>query len=111
MARIDEGKPNYNGMSLLQFQKRMVLKNPEDRVKVLPWTHQIIANAKAVIAGPHRGVNNKHLQYYLSEICYRFNRRFWKGQTFHRLLRACVMAESIKRVDLLAHQLSGEQCQ
>ena len=46
--------------------------------KFLPWIHRVISNAKAVIRGAHRGVSEKHLQSYLSGICYRFNRRFWE---------------------------------
>jgi len=68
---------------------RAVLKDPKDSMKLLPWTHRLIANAKAVIQGPHHGVSAKHLQKYLSEVCYRFNRRYWGRQTFHRLLTAC----------------------
>ena len=32
---------------------RAVLRDPKDSIKLLPWTHKIIANAKAVFAGPH----------------------------------------------------------
>jgi transposase-like protein len=80
---------------------RAVLKNPEDASKLLPWTHKLISNAKAVLRGPHRGVSQKHLQRYLSEICYRFNRRFWEREAFHRLLYACVMTETITRDELM----------
>ena len=52
-------------------------------------------STKAVIRGPHRGVSEKHLQAYLSEITYRFNRRFWEKELFDRLIQACVSAETI----------------
>ena len=45
---------------------RAILHDPKDSVKLLPWTHRLIANAKAVMSGPHRGVSGKHLQSYLS---------------------------------------------
>jgi hypothetical protein len=51
---------------------RAILRDPKDSMKLLPWTHRLIANAKAVISGPHRGVSAKHLQRYLTEVCYRF---------------------------------------
>jgi hypothetical protein len=70
---------------------RAILKDPKDSLKLLPWTHRLIANAKAVISGPHRGVSEKHLQRYLTEVCYRFNRRFWDRQSFHRLLNICAL--------------------
>jgi transposase-like protein len=80
---------------------RFVLHDPKDSMKLLPWTHKLIANAKAVIAGPHRGVSKKHLQEYLSEVCYRFNRRFWERQAFHRLLFACSSTTGITRDELM----------
>lgn len=89
---------------------RAVLRDPKDSMKLLPWTHRIIANAKSVFGGPHRGVSKKHLQRYLSEVCYRFNRRFWPKQSFHRLLRACVSTSTITRDDLMAPSY-GEQSQ
>ena len=82
-----------------------VLKDPKDTMKLLPWTHKLIANAKAVIAGPHRGVSKKHLQKYLSEVCYRFNRRFWEREVFHRLLFACASTSTITR-----NKLINEDC-
>lgn len=41
---------------------RVVLRDPKDTMRLLPWTHQAIANAKSVFMGPHRGVSEKHLQ-------------------------------------------------
>lgn len=51
--------------------------------------------AKAVIRGTYRGFSGKHLQRYLSEICYRFNRRFWEKELFDRLVQACISAQTI----------------
>ena len=84
---------------------RAVLRDPKDSMKLLPWTHKIIANAKAVFAGPHRGVSKKHLQGYLSEVCYRFNRRFWERQAFHRLLFACTSTTALTRDQLMADNM------
>lgn len=83
---------------------RAVLRDPKDSMKLLPWTHKIIANAKSVFAGPHRGVSQKHLQSYLSEVCYRFNRRFWGREIFHRLLFACASTNTITRDELMSKQ-------
>ncbi len=81
---------------------RVILRDPVDSMKLLPWTHQLIANAKAVFYGPHHGVSSKHLQRYLAEVCYRFNRRYWYREAFHRLLRACVTTETVSRSELMA---------
>lgn len=45
-------------------------------------------NAKAFINGTYHGTSTKHLQMYLSEFCYRFNRRAFHGAIFDRLLVA-----------------------
>jgi transposase-like protein len=55
---------------------------------MLHWLHQIIGNAKAVILGTFHGFHEKHLQAYLDAFCYRFNRRFLRGEIFARLLTA-----------------------
>ena len=69
-------------------------------VKVLPWVHALIANAKGNIRGVDHGVSQKHLPRYLSEYCYRFNRRFWESQMFNRLLNACANTSTITFVEL-----------
>ncbi len=79
-------------------------------MKLLPWTHKIIANAKSVFAGPHRSVSQKQIQRYLSEVCYRFNRRFWQREAFDRLLVACMSTTTIMRDELMAKPL-GELSQ
>jgi transposase-like protein len=87
-----------NDLDIMHY--RYFLIDPKDSIKLLPWTHKLIANAKAVIAGPHRGVSEKYLQQYLSEVCYRFNRRFWEHQAFHRLLFACATTTTVTMKDL-----------
>ena len=90
---------------------RAVLRDPKDSMKLLPWTHRLIANAKAVVSGPHRGVSDKHLQRYLSEVCYRFNRRLWPDESFHRLLNACATTSTVTRNELMASINGAEQSQ
>lgn len=60
-----------------------------DATEILHWVHIVISNAKAFINGTYHGLGCKHLQKYLDEYCYRFNRRFWENQLFDRLLSAC----------------------
>lgn len=55
----------------------------------LKWLHVIIGNAKTYIMGTYHGFDDKFLQVYLDEFCYRFNRRFKPKQLFGRLLNAC----------------------
>lgn len=74
---------------------KVILRDPKAAGRLLPWVHRVISNVKAVIRGTHRGVSEKHLQSYLSEVCYRFNRRFWERELFDRLVKACVSNETI----------------
>jgi len=79
---------------------KVVLRKPADASRLLPWVHRVISNAKAVIRGTHRGVSEKHLQSYLSEVCYRFNRRFWEKELFDRLIRACASTRTVTYAEL-----------
>lgn len=63
--------------------------------EVLKWTHILIANAKSFILGTFHRFGKKHLQFYLDEFCYRFNRRKWELQLFDRLVTACVNSHAI----------------
>jgi transposase-like protein/predicted RNA-binding Zn-ribbon protein involved in translation (DUF1610 family) len=68
----------------------------------LPWVHIAISNAKRFILGTYHGVSHKHLQRYLDEFCYRFNRRAWEKQITLRLLTACIFANPITFAELKA---------
>lgn len=83
---------------------KVVLQDPKAAGRLLPWVHRVISNAKAVIRGSHRGVSEKHLQSYLSEICYRFNRRFWERELFDRLIKACVSTETMTYSQLVKNK-------
>lgn len=56
--------------------------------------HRIISNLKVWLLGTyHGGVQEKHIQAYLNEFVYRFNRRFWRGPAFKRALGLATEAE------------------
>jgi transposase-like protein len=66
--------------------------DPKNQPDHLHWTHIVISNAKAFINGTFHGLDQKHLQNYLDEFCYRLNRRFLSGNLFARLAIACALA-------------------
>jgi len=76
--------------------------NHRDDPGHLKWLHIVIGNAKTFIAGTYHGLGSKHLQQYLDEYCYRFNRRQFKGQLFSRLLNACASACTVTYDQLVA---------
>jgi transposase-like protein len=75
--------------------QRLNVKKGVPKYDALKWVNILASNAKAFILGTYHGVRKKHLQRYLNEFCYRFNRRFRAGQGFDRLLPACANATSI----------------
>ena len=81
---------------------KVILRDPKAAGRLLPWVHRVISNVKAVIRGTHRGVSEKHLQSYLSEVCYRFNRRFWEKELFDRLVQACISTETLTYKELIS---------
>src|SRR3954469_21716200 len=53
---------------------------------VLPWVHRVFANAKRWALGVYHGLRPAHLQAYLDEFVFRFNRRHNPVAAFDRLL-------------------------
>ena len=70
--------------------------------EMLAWLHTIISNAKSFIQGTYHGVSEKHMQRYLDEFGYRFNRRFHQPTLFDRLLCAVADTPPLGFKDLVA---------
>ena len=73
---------------------------PKEMDRFLPWVHTVIANAKRFMLGTHHQESPRHLQRFLDEFSYRFNRRWVQGQLFDRLLTACVTTGSVTSAEL-----------
>lgn len=98
-----DGFPSYNVLKEQGFtHQKEILHDPENASKFLPWVHILISNCKAILRGTHHGVSTKHLSRYLSEFCYRFNRRFWQKQLFERMITACLTTATITLAELNA---------
>ncbi len=52
----------------------------------LPIIHLIFSNLNGWLMGVHHGVSPQHLQAYLNEFTFRFNRRFYPFNAFRSLL-------------------------
>jgi transposase-like protein len=71
----------------------VVTPDPTRAAKLLPRVHRIAALLKRWLLGTHHGaVRNKHLQSYLDEFTFRFNRRTsgHPGKIFYRLAQQVV---------------------
>jgi len=60
--------------------------DPEVADEFLPIIHLVFANLKTWLIGIHHGVSAQHLQAYLNEFTFRFNRRFYPFNAFRSLL-------------------------
>jgi transposase-like protein len=83
------------------FARKALISKSLTASDLQKWIHIIIGNAKAFIQGTYHGLDEKHLQSYLDEFCYRFNRRFWEPQLFNRLLNACLISKSVTYAELM----------
>jgi transposase-like protein len=52
---------------------------------VLPWGHRIFSNLKVWALGVYHGLRRRHLQAYLDEFVFRFNRRRTRHAAFRSL--------------------------
>lgn len=59
---------------------------PERAGKLLPHIHRVFSNLKTWLGGTHHGVGHDHLQVYLDEFAFRFNRRRTPMAAFQTLL-------------------------
>lgn len=64
--------------------------DPEKAEKHLPMVHLVFSNLKTWLQGTHHGVSRQHLQAYLNEFVFRFNRRFYPFEAFHSALGIAV---------------------
>ena len=92
---LTDGWSGYNGLTKHSYMhSRTVLSDSGDPAHVaMPAVHRIAALLKRWLLGIHQGaVSGKHLEYYLDEYTFRFNRRTSKsrGMLFYRFMQQAV---------------------
>lgn len=88
-----DGWRGYNGLTELGYQHRVVQKHGDLGENLLPLVNLIASLVKRWLLGTHQGaVQHSHLDYYLDEYTFRFNRRTSKsrGLLFYRLLNQAI---------------------
>ena len=88
-----DGWRGYNGLSELGYQHNIVRKDPDLGDNLLPLANRVASLLKRWLLGTHQGaVQQSHLEYYLDEFTFRFNRRTSKsrGLLFYRLVSQAV---------------------
>ena len=84
---------------------RHIVIRAESREELLPQVHLVISLVKRWLLGTHQGaVHASHLDYYLDEFTFRFNRRtsHSRGLLFRRVLEHAVQLPPVREADLHA---------
>jgi transposase-like protein len=92
-----DGLHAYRGLDTLGYGHRQSVlsrqKNKDAASTLLPRAHRVASLLKRWLLGTHQGaVSVEHLDYYLDEFTFRFNRRTSnsRGKLFYRLLQQAV---------------------
>jgi transposase-like protein len=85
---VSDGWSGYKKLKDVKHDPRVVGDAPAHAV--LPWIHRVFANAKRWSLGVYHGLREEHLQAYLDEFVFRFNRRRTPQAAFSRLLGLAV---------------------
>jgi transposase-like protein len=102
---LTDGWGGYNGLTKHGYERqKIVVSSSGDPAHVsLPGVHRVASLLKRWILGTHQGaVTDDHLQSYLEEFTFRFNRRTSRsrGLVFRRLLEQAVVAGPVTESDV-----------
>ena len=104
-----DGLHAYRGLDELGYghDVTVLLKHKEKEAasRLLPRVHRIASLLKRWILGTHQGrMSAKHLDYYLDEFTFRFNRRTsrHRGKLFYRLLQQAVQVPPVPYKSIVA---------
>jgi transposase-like protein len=96
---ITDGWSGYTGLDTQGYRHDLELQNEAtDKASVLPGAHLVISLVKRLILGTFQGrFHKKHLQKYLDEFVFRFNRRSvtFVGKKFMRIAEQAVLSKPL----------------
>jgi len=104
-----DGLPAYLGLKGYVHDRQVQRHQPEGE-HLLPRVHQVVSLLKRWLLGTHQGaIGHEHLEYYLDEFTFRFNRRrsASRGKLFYRLVQQAVQVEPAPFVSLIKPQSPG----
>jgi transposase-like protein len=90
-----DGWRGYNGLAAAGYRRHVSVigDGPDPAHEVMPRVHLVASLLKRWLVGTHQGgIQHQHLDYYLDEFTFRFNRRRSqaRGLLFHRLAQQAV---------------------
>ena len=88
MRRCSDDWSGYASLAKRGYKHLAIAERGDPQVaeEYLPIIHLVFANLKTWLNGIHHGVSHQHLQAYLNEFTFRFNRRFYPFNAFRSLL-------------------------
>ena len=104
-VRTDRWK-GYNRLNRLGYIHEVVREEADVGDNLLPSCHRTAGLLKRWLLGTHQGaVSGEHLDYYLDEFTFRFNRRTsrHRGKLFYRLLQQAVAIEPVPLKSMVKH--------
>jgi transposase-like protein len=109
-----DGLLSYDRLEKYGYRHRItfVKGRKESASELLPRVHQVISLLKRWLLGTHQGaVSRAHLDYYLDEFTFRFNRRTarHRGKLFYRLVQQAVAIEPAPYASLVKHVRSDRR--
>jgi len=90
---VTDGLSNYEGLQGYRHEPIVVAHHRSTASQLLPRVHMAVSLMKRWLVGTlHGGVQARHLDYYLDEFAFRFNRRTSasRGKLFYRLVQQAV---------------------
>ena len=81
---LTDGHKSYLGLSEYRHDPRTVGKMAGH--VALPWIHRVFSLMKRWGLGTYHGLRRKHLDTYLNEFVFRYNRRFYRHVSFETVL-------------------------
>jgi len=95
-----DGLPSYNFLSSDYEHVKTIAKDMKDKGELLPKVHIVISNFKTWMRGTFNRYPDKHIQRYIEEYIFRFNRRWNLDNIFDKLLNRCVLRTTITYAEL-----------
>jgi transposase-like protein/predicted RNA-binding Zn-ribbon protein involved in translation (DUF1610 family) len=81
---LTDGHRSYAGLTEYRHDPRTVGKMAGH--VVLPWIHRVFSLMKRWGLGTYHGLRRKHIDTYLNEFVFRYNRRFYRHVSFETVL-------------------------
>lgn len=97
-----DGWAGYRGLTSTGYKHTVVREEANVGDSLLPYAHRVASLLKRWLLGTHQGaVQPTHLDYYLDEFTFRFNRRMSRsrGMLFYRLVQQAVAITPVKYKD------------